>query len=78
MRAPVKNCPLIVSWTVNFTAECARFFVAPEKFAEVSKAGPVVDTSTKIFRRVENFRLEFDREVSIQNRDAAIVKYRAS
>jgi hypothetical protein len=38
----------------------------------------VLDTSTKIFRRVENFRLEFDREVSIQNRDAAIVKYRAS
>jgi hypothetical protein len=37
-----------------------------------------VDTSTKIFRRVENFRLESVGEVSIQNRDAAIVKYRAS
>ena len=37
-----------------------------------------MDTSTKIFRRVENFRLEFVCEVSIQNFDATIVKYRVS
>jgi hypothetical protein len=49
-----------------------------KNFCEVSEAGPVLDTSTKIFRRVEIFRLEFDYEVSIQNCDAGIVKYRMS
>jgi hypothetical protein len=77
VRAPVKNCPLIVSWTVNFTAECARLFVAAKKFAEVSKAGPVVDTSTNIFAGVENFRLEFV-EAAIHNSEASVVKYRGS
>jgi hypothetical protein len=59
-----QNLSLIVCWTVNFTEECACFFVAVKKLAEVSKAGPVVDTSTNIFVSVENFRLEFFGEAS--------------
>jgi hypothetical protein len=77
-RAPVQNYRWSVVGTINFTAEYARFTEAANLFCAVSKAGPVVDTSTKIFRRVENFRLEFVCEVSIQNFDATIVKYPVS
>jgi hypothetical protein len=72
-----QNVSLIVSWAVNCTAECACFFVAAGKFAEVSKAGPVVDTSTNIFARVENFWREFVGQSFIHCK-SSLVKYRAS
>jgi len=48
VRAPVQNCRYGLAETVNFTAVCACFFVAAKVFAKL-KAGPVPDTSTKIF-----------------------------
>jgi len=48
VRAPVQNCRYGLAETVNFTAVCACFFVAAKIFAKL-KAGPVPDTSTKIF-----------------------------
>src|SRR5262249_6714302 len=46
---------LVWSWNHQFYCGIRPFHRSGKNFCEVSKAGPVVDTSTKIFLRAEIF-----------------------
>src|SRR5215831_12055041 len=61
VRAPVQNCRYGLGETVNFTAECACFFVALQKNNEALKQNQSCILA-QIFSPCRKLRLEFFRE----------------